>query len=256
MKFKLPETFMGIPIKGAYEKLLKDEEEKAKGKTPEIKPQIQHPSTASKEDGFIYVPSIGIYLAKERTLQGLNWNKTHEELANQNAFMPTIYHFKEFLKYLRANPQGVKDASQSEIEHILDEVLTVREPWRSEWLDAKFEVVNKTLKLFGGKTLIHYDHRFSNGQLKAGKSEPLDDYLATDKKPGISLDDWLENANKHGLPKPDVKSGELYFWHPRDGRVAMFFADSGGAFLDCVSVPAVSSGRLGVRVAKIFGGKK
>ena len=247
---------MGIPIEGAYEKLLKEEEEKAKGKTPEIKPQIQHPSTASKEDGFVYVPSIGIYLAKERTLQGLNWNKTHEELSKENAFMPTPYHLKEFVKYLRANPQGIKDASDQEITQILDEILTVRNPWRSEWLDAKFGVVDKTLGVFGGKTLIHYNHRFSNGQLKAQKSEPLDDYLESDKTPGISLDDWLDNANKHGLPKPDVKSGEQCYRHPRNGSVAWFYAGSVWAGLDCGFVPAFADDRLGVRVARNFGGKK
>jgi len=256
MKFEKPTSFMGVPIEGAYEKAIKDQEESARNKTPESKPIIPNPSNASPEDGFVYIPSIGLYLAKEKTLKGLNWEKTHEELANQNTFMPTISQFKEFVKYLRSNPSGTKDATGQEISSILDEILTVRNPWRSEWLDAKFEVVDKTLGMFGGKTLIHYDHRFSNGSLQAGKSEPLDDYLTSDKKPGISLDDWLENANKYGLPKPDVKEGELYYWHPRNGTVAGFVADSGGAGLYCSEGPSVRDGVLGVRAAKILGGNK
>ena len=36
--------------------------------------EVKQPSTAPEMKGSIYVPSIKLYLAKERTLQGKSWN--------------------------------------------------------------------------------------------------------------------------------------------------------------------------------------
>ena len=199
-------------------------------------------SPSAKElEGFIYVPSINLYLSKEVSHKGKSWNECHEILSKEDAFMPTIYHFKEFLKYMRENPNGTNDASGSEIETILDEILTVRDPWRAEWLDAKFEKRKDGLYLL----------------TKQGSPEKLTDYLDKTRNPGIDLDDWLENANSQGLPSSKTKDGKLYYYAPVDGRVARFDADSDGAYLGCDDgVPVSRSDSLGVRRATAEGGSQ
>ena len=42
----------------------------------------------------------------------------------------------------------------------------------------------------------------------------------------------------------------VYFWHPRNGAVAWFVANSGRADLYCNGYPSDSGGVLGVRAAK------
>ena len=77
-----------------------------------------------------------------------------------------------------------------------------------------------------------------------------------DKKPGISLDDWLDNPTAQGLPKPDAKDGSLYFWHARADAVARFYAGSDWAGLNCNGDPSYRNSDLGVRRVKAkVGGK-
>ena len=70
-----------------------------------------------------------------------------------------------------------------------------------------------------------------------------------DKTPGINLNDWLNSPITQGLPKSNIKSGELYYWAPMkdNNSVARFGADSGGAGLFCDGGPSGASASLGVR---------
>ena len=71
------------------------------------------------------------------------------------------------------------------------------------------------------------------------------------KIPGISLDSWLKNPTKQGLPRSNVAEGDLSYWHPRDQSVAWFDANSGGADLNCGGRnPSYWVSDLGVRAAK------
>jgi len=235
---KKPEYIGGIKVAGAYKRFLKEEEEKAKSKR-EIKPEIV--ITPANINNFIYVPSINIHIAKQRTHLGKTWHQTHEALHQENLLMPTIPQFIAYINYLKQNPNGTQDASQSEIASILDDILTVRAPWRAEWLDADFKVVNNELH-------IHYNHRTIKDKLVPKNKELLTDYLTENKTPGINLDDWLQNANSHGLPKPNIAKGELYYWAPMkdNNSVARFRADFDWACLNCDGGPSDLSASLGV----------
>jgi len=203
-------------------------------------PKIQNPQKADLK-GFIYVPSINLYLAKQVTNKNKSWNECHEILSKEDCFMPTIKHFVEFVKYLKTDYQDRKEA-----ETILDEILTVRNPWRSEWLDGKFEKRNKGLYLLS-------DHRIVNGKLKSNYQEPLEDCLMEDKQ--INLENYLKTSNSQGLPSQKTKDGKLYYWFPRAGSVAGFYAGSDWASLDCdYDVPDYRGGSLGVRRATAEGG--
>ena len=194
-------------------------------------------------NGFIYVPSINLYVAKERTLQGKNWNDCQTRLHANGERMPTIPEFTEFLKYLRANSSGVKDASQSEVTTILDDILTVRSPYRAEWLDADFKVYKNGLN-------VNY-YVFENGSI-AQKTEQLEDCLMKDKTPGIDLDSWLNNTTKQGLPKANVADGTIWYWFPRsdNNSVAGFIGNAVRAVLICDWYPTDTNPSLGVRAIR------
>ena len=188
----------------------------------------QEPINApDSKKGFIYVPSIKLYVSEEKNLHGKNWYQTHKELHKQNLQMLTIKQFAEFLKFLKENPNPKH-------EKILDEILTVREPWRAEWLDAYFEERKDGMYIL------------TKNKTKAKK---LSNYLDEDREPGIDLDYWLKNATSQRLPPKNTPKGSLYYWCPEDGRVARFYAYSDRAVLDCYRDPGYSDWSLGVRSA-------
>ena len=179
----------------------------------------------NSKDNFIYVPSVNLYVARERTHQRKNWHESHKSLAQENSRMPTIPEWIEFAKYVRENAPEV-----------YEDVTAVKNPWRAEWSDAYFEQREDGLYILtGNKT----------------KAEKLDEAtLMEDRTPGISLDSWLENPTNHGLPRKNVKKGNLYYWHPRNGIVARFDADSDRTGLFCDRFPSDRVAYLGVRAVK------
>ena len=68
-------------------------------------------------------------------------------------------------------------------------------------------------------------------------------YITT---PGINLEEWIRNPNKHGLPKPDISSGNLYYWCPTDERVARLCAVTYWANLNCNRDPSNLNGGFGI----------
>jgi hypothetical protein len=198
-------------------------------------PAQMSPVTAQTKAGFIYVPSVNLYFAKERSALGKNWYDSHKELIAQRLRMPTIPEFVELLKYLRDNPSN-------ENTKIYNDIIEVRSPWRAEWLDADYKVKSDGL-------YVNFRHELKSGVLVPKYSEKLDPCLMKDKTPGISLDDWLNNPTRHGLPKTAVKKGSLYYYFPRDDNnsVARFDASTDRALLSCYWSPYVTGASLGVR---------
>lgn len=197
------------------------------------------PKDKSKE-GFIYVPSIDLYVAKERTLLGENFYDSQEKLHSNNQKMLNLPEFKEFLKYTKENHQD-----------IYNEITEVRSPWRTEWIDADF-------KMDGDKMLVNY-HVFDNNGNIVKKSEKLDkNTLRQDKTPGISLDDYLNRGStSQGIPKSSIKEGDLYYWAPEEDNnaVAGFSANSSWAYLNCNWNLSDKVSGLGVRAAEHIKGK-
>ena len=188
-------------------------------------------------EGFVYVPSINLYVAKGKKFHNKNWSESHKELQKNGEKMLTPYEFVEFLKYAKSNNK-----------EIYDEITGVRNHWREEWLDADFKVKNGVLH-------INYNHILdSNGNLIPKNSEALDEEtLMKDKTPGISLEDYLEiNHTSQGLPNKSVKSGDLYYWFPRsdNNSVARFYAIGDRAGLICGRDPSYRVDVLGVRAVR------
>jgi len=218
-------------------------------------PQLEIPSTPTPEleplvrGSHILLEATSHYqdtlISTTNTLHGKNWYQAHEELHKQGQHMPTLRQFVDFLKLLKSGKafDGKGDKiSSNNLEQIFKEIIEVRLPWRSEWLDAGFKVINGVLH-------INYDHQTIDGQLQPQTSESLQSYLEQSKKPGISLDDWLNNATHQGLPSTNIPKGRLWYWAPmRDNKSGVRFgAGSGGAILVCYGGPRGSSSSLGVR---------
>ena len=229
--FKLPTSWRGRDAKKDYEDVMNRKNEPA--------PIIPVQTNKLDTNDFIYVPSIKLYVAKERTHLGKNWKDCWTELQSQNYKMPKINEFREFLKYLISEPNN------QEYQNIFKEITEVRNPWRSEWLDANFKVENKGL--FKKSELYILTENES-------KKEKLEDCLMSDKNPGIELNDWIngKNINSQGLPNKNISSGSLYYWYPRsdNNSVAWFGAYVSRADLDCDRSPSDADSDLGVRPCK------
>ena len=204
-------------------------------------PRATNPQTAiptTPRQGMIYVPGINLNFAKQRSHPGLNWNQAHEALASERLRMPTIPEFIAYLKYLKEDP------TNQEFQEIYNEITQVREPWRAEWLDADFKLVNGVLN-------INYNHTIQNGKLIPRNSEPLDgNTLMENRTPGISLEDWLKFPTSQGFPRKDIVKGDLYYWAPMsdNNSVARVNDYSDRADLYCSRNPSSRNSDLGVFV--------
>ncbi|MBI2672995.1 hypothetical protein HYX19_01935 [Candidatus Woesearchaeota archaeon] len=200
---------------------------------------IQEDRSQGIDNGdYIFMPQHGLYVAKEKAHFNKNWYESHKALHQESARMLTLREFADFLILLKKG--------NDEFRGIYDHITKAGEPWRAEWLDADFKVVINTLH-------INYNHRIVNGNLQPQNSEPLTSYLSTNETLGISLDDWLSNPTLQGLPRVDIKEGNLNYWYPRfnNNSVARFDVHSNGADLNYCGNPSYAYFTLGVRAAKI-----
>ena len=193
-----------------------------------LRNDLKDKSSNKNTNEFIYVPSINLYIAKERTHLNKNWKDCWTELQSQNYQMLKINEFREFLKYTKENHKD-----------IYNEITEVNSPWRGEWLDANFKVEKNELYLLTENE---------------SKKEKLEDCLMKDKNPGILLEDWIngKNISSQGLPNKNISSGNLYYWYPRsdNNSVARFGAYDGRTLLGCCRDPSYADSGLGVRAVK------
>ena len=245
MAIEIPNIFRGKPVDGAIEIALK--KTAVNPPAPDLKGTPPSPSNLSDAGKYLILEGRkhGSYeypdllVGMERDYLGKDWNDAHTALNQNNSYMLTIRQFVDFLSLLKSGSaydgKGNK-VDKRKLDSILDEIVTVRNPWRSEWLDAKFKNGN-----------IIYHNLVGNPSSLVEVREPLSAYLDKDKTPGINLDNWLKEANQHGLPKKTVDKGKMYYWAPADGAVAGFLADSVRALLYCGRDPTDTNASLGVR---------
>jgi hypothetical protein len=205
------------PIK--FDKNLADEVNK------EYADEVAEPAKIAPDlEGFVYVPSVNLHFSRELVQKGTNWFECHEALEKEGYRMPTILEFIELLKYARANDKSLYD----KITEIPESGITSR----AEWLDAYFE------KRKDGLYVLTENK---------SKAQKLEASLMKDKEPGIYINDWLDNSNSQGLPKPNIKNGSLCYSHPKDKSVARFDVYTYGAFFDCNRNPSNRNYNIGVR---------
>ena len=216
------------------ERLARGEITEHKNESPSQRTQS---SNAPNLDGFIYVPSINLYVAKERSLHGSNWDQAHQRLQADRKRMLTIPEFWNFVNYLKTGYQDKNEANR-----ILDDIFKIG-TWRAEWLDAHFEKR-------GEEFFVNYTHELKNGVLTPKNSDKLETCI-------MDSDCFanLNSVNRQGLlvikssTQSYVQGTNVHFWHPRDKAVAGFVAISVRAVLDCGRDRSDSDAGLGVRFA-------
>jgi len=186
-----------------------------------------------------------LLVARELSKKGNNWTDTQTELHNEGSYMLPIRQFADFLIMLQSGKVYDGTGSQlrsQEVTKLLNNIIEVRDPWRSEWLDAKFSKQNDQFR-------ITYHKIKQDGTLEK-VTESLEDCLITDKQPGIDLSSWLSTATSQGLPKKSTSDGSTWYWSPRDGAVARFDAITYWAGLGCSGGPNGTGASLGVRIVR------
>ena len=143
--------------------------------------------------GFIYVPSINLWVAKEKEerLFGRNFIECTKRLHSKGKRMPKLPEFIEFLNYCKINFPEVYDK--------------VTKGESAEWIDAELEL----------KEGIPYrirSHGFHfSGEGIIERSSIIDKDALIEEK-NISLEDYLVSAhNNQGLPTKNVKSGKFLY---------------------------------------------
>jgi len=185
-----------------------------------------------------------------RYIGNINWEqalKLNLLLGNSTLNPRQFIDFKELLKKGLKGTEvydgkgAVIDSKILKMVH--DEIFTVRDPFRGEWLDANFEVIDVIDNIFH----INYDHKIANGVLKPQKSEPLENCLMEEKYVDLS------SANRQGLPtrKSSIFSRKIKYYHPQNQSIAKFYAHSDRVVLDARGDPAYPCSPVGVRAAKI-----
>ena len=198
------------------------------GNPGENPPTPRGGASTEPRSGFVYVPGLNLSFSKERMHMNEDWYKTHKLLQDEKLRMPTMKEFNGFLKYLL-------DSREEELQNLYKEITEVRNPWRSNWIDAFFE--QKADGLYLNSRHV-YSGEDSEGRIcvDAQDKKKLEPCLMTDRgklineTQGINLEEWLHNPTSQGLPREDISEGELYFWYPRNGSVAGFVADSDWAW--------------------------
>ncbi len=247
MNYKIPDNFMGKPVEGAMEKVLANQTAKSQPQSQSSPEQsVNVPANINPAD-YVRIPGTTTLISKYEQFKGLKWEPTHFKLAENGLFMPTPALFMPyFLNVVKAHEKKVAlhdgngtFLSEKEIEDIYKHLTTNHiDSGAYSWLDAKFSKV-------GDDCLIESDHKVINKTELKGKKAPLENCL---------WDDCLVELifNSQGLPTQKSTAQKyqqgknIYFYHPRDGAVARFVADSGGAFLSCDRNPDFSYSSLGV----------
>ena len=134
-----------------------------------------------------------------------------------------------------------REVDKEELTKIRDEKEAKKDPYRCEFLDARFVVKEK------GKLHILSSHVFSGTELVPSYDLELQSCVMED----CYVDAF--SFNEQGLPTKgsdiqEYRLGETVFYgYPRNGSVERFVANSGGAVFYCDCIREASWPSLGVR---------
>jgi len=142
-----------------------------------------------------------------------------------------------------------KKIKSPELSQIANEIMQVRAPYRAELFEDYFSGTGEEL-------ILNKNYVLDNGVLKPEYSRNLTNCLMEDRTSGIDLKNWLENSTAQGFPRKHVKSGNLWYWHPRVDKSVGFLADSDYAYFDCGRYPQGTCAGLGVRHVREAHAKK
>ncbi len=256
---------MGKPIKGSLERVLAQagtgDDSKSDPDGTSGRPPAQLPSQFVPGDYILVSLNVAsglpIYIAKEITLKGKNWNDTHYALAENGLFIPTPKIMMDHFMNVKLAAEGTRtlhDGSgnpilQPEAKEMWDYLSLADTNYRNTkgvcwtWLDAKFKTEPQT-----GAWFMETDHRVvqqgANKEIQGQRRQLRSHYQQTG---WIELDFSPDGLATRASTHSQYKRGEnMYFWRPENEKVARFDADSGRAVLSCYWDPTDCVDGLGV----------
>lgn len=127
------------------------------------------------------------------------------------------------------------------LQAVYDDIAKKVDPYRAEWLNAKFEFD------FSGGHLIK--QKLKDGRLEEVKKELHPDTLMEYRR--INLRDLVKYHTPQGFPAKDIPEGnDINFYGPQGNSVARLSANSVRFILGCNRYPLVSGPSLGMRSQK------
>ena len=272
MKYQIPKTFMGKPVEGAMKRVLEGNPTPINNPQPDtnlplvtlnnpedyillsgrnqhwgysdllvskyrlrMSPEVEQ---AASEFGYSLANS-----SKERHkrdfIGNINWEQALKLNLGLGGRTLNPRQFADFLLLLKSGDAidgKRRKIGRNELDEILDEIVTVKNPYRAEWLDADFKYVNETFWFYS-------DHSLDlNNNLIPNYRNFLESCLMT-KGSRINL----ATMNNQGMPTET--GNDFQYWCPdKDNKsVARFGAYSDRAGLGCGRNPTVTDPSLGVR---------
>jgi hypothetical protein len=267
MKIIIPDNWLGEKIDGSIERVLQS--------NPAAPPQPENTATASYQiqnpREYIQIPQFNLAIAQRETHQGLDMYNALETLAQEGRKMPSPAQFMQHWLNVKEAASGGRNllyADRTPVEQNSAQDLwnylssKGRSSWNGQicwtWLNALFRNENNEWYLEtdlkvntdaqGNKTLQGNRTKLAPATLRNDawvNLEFTDQGLATSQS---SLNGYNQGQN-------------IYFYHPRNGAVAGFYADSVGAYLGCGGYPSYAGSSLGVfacaeGTAQNFGGRR
>lgn len=169
------------------------------------------------------MPATRLYVPKKRITLNQDFISSLTYCVSNGFAMQSINEYRLFLRHLINNPNGTKDATGDEIMQLQMEILyPTDEPW-NEYLDSRFHIIDNW-------AMIQHKTRLVNNQIYS-VTETLESFKkGTHIK--IKFSEWLNRANKHGLPYPDISQGDLMSYSsPSDGSLSMIQNQDGRIYL-------------------------
>lgn len=192
---------------------------------------------------YVQIPYQHYAIAIGETDFNLDYHETHKAVLKRGLYVPKPKEFMDFhnhIIYCYKNEKPIFDAAGNKISDKVKKDLYKRltsDCW--SWLNGKF-------KISDAKNSIEYITDLDSNNNLLTRTEDLEDCLMED----CYVD--FEILNSQGLPTRKyskqnyVKEDNIYFWYPRNGQVARFYAYSGGAILVCDRDPSDRYSSLGV----------
>lgn len=213
----------------------------------EYRRQIQAPSNLNQRE-YLLLPNYQLIVSIDKFFENKKWNEAHQELHKEHTGMINLPEFLYLLKLANEGKLQYADGTsvtKKDCKDFYNEMTEVREPWRAEWIDESYKnqpgIPQDQPQILQRQT----NHLYLNGTPAPATIEILQPHLVQDKQ--IDLKYLVSHHTSQGLPLQTQKDRTLYYYFPRDGCVARFYAGRNGAFLFCGWDPLIWGSCLRVR---------
>ena len=183
--------------------------------------------------------------------QGYLGNITHDQALKLNRALNkhtlSVRYANDLLYFLYLINDGKKKAFDENgnsldsrvTNWLLHDMVERRVPYRAEFFSDRYILKNDVFSVI-------YERAIDDGTVRE-TVEQLDEDTLMQSFAKINFEDWVNSPTSQGLPRKNIRAGDLSYYSPTDNSVAWLGAGAGGLILDCNWGPLGSSSGLGMR---------